>query len=84
MAKEPVTFKVTPVYERKCAYHPERVENLWYVYNGIPDERAGQLLCEECRQNEQLNPYIRTMSSVPAEDQPRESSLEVSSVQEVS
>ncbi len=37
------------VYPRICFHHPNISDNLYYVYRG---GRLGQLLCEECRENE--------------------------------
>lgn len=47
-------FKIRSVYPQMCANHPDVVDDLYYVYNGIPDPKSGQLLCEECRNNEDV------------------------------
>ncbi len=48
---QPGWFKTKSVYPRICANHPAVTENLLYVYNGIPDLRSGQLLCVDCRRD---------------------------------
>lgn len=36
-------------YPRLCVNHPERVDNLKYIYTRQPNLRDGGLYCKECR-----------------------------------
>ena len=65
------------VYLRVCANHPDRTESLRYVYNGIPDQRSGQLLCKECQNGSSSESNEREMLDVRTGNVEQETSTDV-------